>query len=985
MGDVMYLKSIRAYGFKSFADKVDLQLLPGITGIVGPNGSGKSNVVDAVRWVLGEQSVKALRAQDGMTDVIFAGSKSRSGHTRASVSLTFDNTDHYLRSDFNEIEIKRVVYQTGENEYYINNAKVRLKDITDLFLDTGASRESFNIISQGSIADIINSKPEDRRVIFEEAASVLKYKKRKEESLRKMDKTKDNLERVDLIIRELEESLTPLKEQSEKAEKYLAYKSELESTEIALIAHDIASIHQESETCKSEVDRLTRELDDMSASSTKEVAEVEKLKLKSIKIDEEISNKNDHQMELAKEIADLNSEKQIMLERKKYEVDDIKLQNNLVVLKEEELILDKNIKGLENDISVLKENGHALLEKKEEVEKQVTHLQNEKNNIIVRRNANTKNLFELKNKIDYLEHSIESDEKVPYAVKSILNNPRLHGVCNIIGKLIEVPSMYTTAIEIALGYNTNVLVVRDESVTKECISYLKDNKLGRATFFPLNIIKSKFVDAETKKALESEKDYIGIASELVSFDEEYRSIIENQLGNVIVVKNIDALNHIGKKIAYRYRIVSLDGEILHTGGSVTGGTSKNQSGVLSDKKALEELRNAYQKELQLEREITDEWNKIEAKEIPYQEELAHVEKQIIECKENVNRKEITLKDLQEHYTSKKNEIEGTKSTSENRLDDKINELLEKFYQKTSEKELLEKEILRFKNEKADIMHEIEALEKTYRDANSAYHKCQNELKAYEIKLGKFDVKLDNLLLNLNENYHMTYENAKENYELTVDVELAREKVSKAKSHIKELGEVNTGAISEYERINKRYTFLSDQKADLTKSLEDLAEIISEMDEIMKHKFAETFEKIKVEFQSVYKKLFKGGEGVLKLTDPDNLLETGIDIVAQPPGKKLNSIALLSGGEKTLTAIALLFAILNVKPVPFCILDEVEAALDEANVDMFGKYLKEKENKSQFIIITHKKRTMEYADVLYGITMQESGVSKVVSVKLEDIK
>lgn len=981
----MYLKSIRAYGFKSFADKVDIELKPGITGVVGPNGSGKSNIVDAVRWVLGEQSAKALRAEDGMKDVIFAGSKTRPAHTRASVSLTFDNTDHYLNSEFSEIEVKRVVYLTGENEYYINNTKVRLKDITDLFLDSGASKESFNIISQGSIMDIVNSKPEDRRTIFEEAASVLKYKKRKEESLRKMEKTRDNMERVDLIIRELEESLNPLKEQKEKAEEYQSYKAELESTEIALIAHDIEALNRDYEQAKSEKERITQSLEEMDTTSTEDIAKVEKLKLALVKLEEEITAKNETLIALSKTIADLNSEKQIMLERKKFEADDMKLQTSLVALKEEALVLEKNIKGLEDDLAHLKKECQELEKKRESLLSKQNECNIKRSNLAYDQSKKEHQIYEYQNKIRILEDNIESDAKVPYAVKSIINHPRLTGVHGYIGKLIEVEDTYATAIETALGFSANVIVVDDEKVAKNCITYLKENRLGRATFFPLNVIESKRVDVQTQKVAEASTGYVGIASELVTFQETYRNIIENQLGNVIVVKDMDALNDMGRKINYRYRVVSLDGEILHTGGSITGGAVKNTSGLFTQKKELEQTKDAL-KTIQQEVETQNEKLESYRKELEkLEEEITENNRSLIAMKENIHRKEITKQDLTESYEAKNRELEGTKSASTNHLDESINALLEDFYQKTAQKETIEKEIAHLKNDKVDLNNEIETLEKSYREANSAYNRKQNELKAVEISLGKLDVKLDNMLLILNEEYKMTYEHAKEHYELTIDPELARESVSKVKSKIKALGEVNLGAIAEYERIHKRYTFLDSQKKDLEASLQNLTEIIAEMDDIMKERFLETFEKIKKEFQIVFKKLFKGGEGILKLTDPDNILETGIEIIAQPPGKKLNSITLLSGGEKTLTAISLLFAILNVKPVPFCILDEVEAALDEANVDTFGMYLKEKQDRSQFIIITHKKRTMEYADVLYGITMQESGVSKMVSVRLEDIK
>lgn len=978
----MYLKCIRATGFKSFADKTELDIDKGITGVVGPNGSGKSNIVDAVRWVLGEQSVKALRGDGSMTDVIFAGSKSRGPQSRASVSLVFDNTDHYLNSEFNEIEIKRVVYKTGENEYYINNTKVRLKDITDLFLDSGAGKESFNIISQGAVADIINSKPEDRRVIFEEAAGVLKYKKRKEESFRKLERTNENLARVNLLIDELLVTLTPLKEQSEKARKYLDYKGDLENIEIALIASDIENINTEYEKVKNRVKDLTDEVEKLNLSNTSDSSKVEQLKLLSLKLDSDIEEKNNLVVKLNKELAELQSRKQITIERQKYEVDGDRLQENILVLKEEVLNLSNNINNISDDITQIKTEletkqlkSMEIIKLNEEKKKKRFNIQNDINFI-------NKDLMNLSNKIDILNDNINNDTKLPYSVKNVINNIRLHGIHGVLGKLIDVPEKYVTAIETTLGANTNVIVVEDEKCAKEAINYLKENRLGRATFFPMSIIKPRNVMFEDLAKIKDIDGYIGTADSLVKFDDQYRGIVLNQLGNVIVVDDIDTLNKVGKLIQYKYKIVSLEGEVSYAGGAITGGTSKNTNGVMNQKYELEELKKQMNNKKNDLTKLEDNLSKINVELEKSSVELECNQRDVILLTEQVNMKTDRLNELQNTYNSKNNELVGAQNKGENTLDKELEMIVNEYYEKQSIKNNETKELDKLKSQKSDLSTEIANLEKEYREMNSQITQRQNELKLEEIKLGKMDVKLDNLLLTLNENYSLTYERAKMEYELDIDEETARLTVNNLKAKIKSLGEVNTGSISEYERLNERYTFLSTQRDDLENSVTSLLSVIEEMDELMKVKFVETFEKISEEFKLVFKKLFKGGEGVLELTDPNDILNTGIEISALPPGKKLNSIALLSGGEKTLTAIALLFAILNVKPVPFVILDEVEAALDEANVDAFGNYLLSRKERSQFIIITHKKRTMEYADALYGITMQESGVSKLVSVKLE---
>ena len=979
----MYLKYIRADGFKSFADKTEIEIKPGITCVVGPNGSGKSNIVDAVRWVLGEQSVKALRGDSSMSDIIFSGSKSRKGNNRSIVSLTFDNSDNYLNTEFKEVEIKRVLYKTGENEYYLNNTKVRLKDIIDLFLDTGASKESFNIISQGAVSDVINSKPENRRTIFEEAAGVLKYKKRKEDTLKKINKTKDNIEKVNLLTDELLVTLTPLKEQADKARIYLDYKEQLKKRDVALIANDITTINDEYQSVKSNIDSLNMEINTLSKNYSSDDEELENLKLESIKIDTLIDNKNKDIMLLVNELSDLQSKKQITIERQKYEVDDQKLENNIITLKEDIYNIEGNLKvankELESDNRDVQTKNLELIDLKKRIEQldkdRIYH-----SNIV---NALNKEVLQISNKIDILNDNINNDTKLPYAVKSVLNNVRLTGVRGVLSKLIEVPDKYSVAIETALGSNCNVIVVDDEIVAKNAINYLKDNKLGRATFYPLNIIKGRYVDNEIIKDAVNDRGYIGLAVDLIDYDKKYRNIMLNQLGNVIVVDNIDSLNRIGKMVNYKCRVVSLDGDILYSGGAMSGGINKTGKGILSEKKELEDLNhrlNEKQFELNDSNSNLEMLNKnYDTLVISYNE--ASKEKSVLEGM--IEQKNRYVLGLEESLNNKKMELEGTKNVSSKGLQKELDSILEKYYEVLNNKELLEKELTKLKSNKFDITNKINEYEKKYKDFNSNYNSKMNILKNEEIKLGKMDVKLDNLLLVLNETYGMTYEKAKNEYFLEDEAENVRLEVNNLKAKIRDLGEVNTGSIPEYERLNDRYSFLMNQKKDLEESIGSLLNIIDEMDEIMKTNFVQTFEKIRIEFSRVFKTLFKGGEAVLELTDPDNILETGIEISALPPGKKLNSIALLSGGEKTLTAISLLFAILNVKPVPFVILDEVEAALDEANVENFGQYLESKKEKSQFIVITHKKKTMEFADALYGITMQESGVSKIVSVRLEE--
>mgnify|MGYP000245287521 FL=1 len=975
----MYLKSIRAQGFKSFADKLDLEINPGITGIVGPNGSGKSNIVDAVKWVLGEQSVKNLRGSNSMSDVIFSGSESREPQKRAMVALTFDNTDKSLHSDFAEVEIKRIVYSNGENEYYVNNSRVRLKDITDLFIDSGAGSSAFNIISQGNVTDIVNSKPTDRRVIFESAAGVLKYKKRKEESLKKLEKTEENLTRIKLITAELSKTVLPLKEQSIVAKKYKEIKSNLESIDIALIVKDITSYNRKLGILNTEIETLKSKL--LSLKSTNSDSKLEKLKLKNLELEDKITQKREELLKVSEDLGSLNSEKQITLERQKYEVDNQAIDNNLLKLKEQQLQVQKNIDVAKKEVADIEASIADERQKGEDVKDKLLVIKVKRstanNNLL----ENNKALFLLQNKIEILENNILNAENTPVAVRNILNNPRLHGIHNTIGKLIEVPDKYVVATDVALGYASNYLVVDDDNAALNAINFLKDHKLGRATFYPLSIIKSRKVNPEIIANIKNIHGYIGVLSDLLIFDEKYRSIIENQLGQVLVVSNANTLNIIGKLIDYKYRIVSLDGEIQHAGGSITGGTSKKNS-MLNEKNELNKLKSEYDKlqiaTTSLNKEVVD----LDKEVAELEEREVVLQKYVILLNDELFNKKTSLSRLTEEQKSLTSELEGIENLKTNKLDDQLVKLLENINKVSKNKEILEKDIKNIKREKDELSDEIAILEKDVRDTNSSYNIVNNELKNKEVDAGKIEVKLDNLLDALNDEYNLTYDYASVNYTLDIDDTIAREKVISLKKELNALGDVNLGSIDEYDRLSKRYDFLESQKDDLEISSAELKDLINQMDEIMNEKFEKAFSDISKSFANIFKLMFKGGHGELKLSNPDDLLNTGIDIIAIPPGKKINSPVSLSGGEKALTAICLLFAMLQVKPSPFVILDEAEAALDEVNVDMFGKYLSHEKAKSQFILITHKKRMMEYADCLYGITMQESGVSKVVSAKLE---
>lgn len=978
----MKLIRISAHGFKSFADKITIDIKDGITGIVGPNGSGKSNIVDAVKWVLGEQSLKDIRGGNTSSDVIFAGSKSRSPLTRAWVSLTFNNEDHYLNSDLKEIEIKRVVYRTGENEYYINNELVRLKDITNLFIDSGTSAFSLSIISQGKIGEIINSKPEDKRSIIEEAAGVLKYKKRKEESLRKLAKTNDNLEKINLIISELEVNLAPLKEQAETAQKYVSLKKELEQTEIGLLVKDIREVNENYTKNKSQKDFLDREIIKKQGEETKESTRITILKNDILKIDEEISKTSDSLYQITNKLSSLSSEKQIMLERKKLNADDNKLETNILTLKESELKLKKTIELLEEERKNKEEELNKKLSGNAELVNELKKANLDKQVMVSDLTRLNREEASLKNKIDILKENIENDNKLPYAVRTVMNNHRLVGIKNVLGKLIETDERYSTAIDVSLGSLSNIIVTENEMNAKDAVSYLKQTGAGRATFYPLNVIKPRRLDDITLSKIENDTSFVGTAASLVKYDPVYKNVALNVLGNVIIADNLVNANRLSKMINHMYKIVTLEGDIVAAGGSITGGSLNNKSGFINQKFELE-------KSLKILNELS---NSIKTKEDDINQkdnEISILEERVFASNNVVNilRNELSLKlneanTLRDNLLRVTNEINGNQGLLNGSIEKEVEKILNEYYEVSAQKEKLEISLANLKVNKNDLSSELSELELSNKKQNSEYNKLANELNEVNIQIGKCEIKLDNYLLRLNEEYGLTYERAKNEYSEPEEADSARTKVNSIKRDIRALGEVNTGAISEYERINERYTFLSNQKEEISASVSDLLKVIDELDSEMVTRLTDTFDKLNKEFQKTFTRLFRGGEGSLILTNPDDILNSGLEIKALPPGKDIKNTKLLSGGESTLTAIALLFAMLNIRTVPFCILDEVEAALDEANVDMFGKYLEELNTNTQFIIITHKKRTMEYADNLYGITMQESGVSKLVSVKLD---
>lgn len=978
----MYLKQINAYGFKSFADKIDIKLDDKITCIVGPNGSGKSNVVDAVRWVLGEQSVKQLRGDGTMSDVIFSGSKSRKALNVATVELVFDNSDHYLNVPYTEISIKRKAFRSGENEYFLNGERCRLKDVISLLMDSGIGKESYNIISQGEVEKIISSSSLDRRVIIEDAAGVVKYKKRKEEALKKLDKTHANLDRVEDIIRELQQQVEPLREQSKKAQEYLENKKALENLEVALLGYDIYNDNEEKKTLVEKLKKIEDKLvEENVTTNNSDLKVLEQNNLLSKK-EEELRENNKALLDVVALCEKLNSEKMLLQEKSKNSDSDnsLLLRNNL----EERAELTSQINVMEEEISRINERLNLHSENLIAANKDINNIKDKKKMKNQEYSRVDQELITINHKIDSLKLEMDSGVGLPLAVKKILTDDSLLGIYNTIGNVLEIDSLYIKALDVAINSSKNFIITEDEESSKKAINYLKDNHLGRATFFPLSVIKSRYIDDEVLTLLKQDSSFIGVLSDLVRYDCKFKNIILNQLGTVVVASDMDGAIRIGRRIYHRYKIVTLDGDVLNVGGSMSGGSSNTKyRSAVTIRQEIDSCEKRKDGLLEDKENLTNEISELTKNISEFEEKYFVLSREEVNLKEELKEKMKLLESKNATLENINREISSLENASSNKVSEREQELINLYYEKTGIRDNLKNKVALLTHEISDLKTSIEEFNATYKlkTANiRALEKEQNDLK---IRINRLDLRLDNMLNTLNEEYSLTLEAARAKYTLDIEVELARERVNLYKSNIRKLGMVNLASIEEFERVNTRYEFLSKQKDDLLNAQENLLDIMREMDGVIEEEFSNTYKRVNSEFTKVFKELFSGGNAYLKLTNEDDMLTTGIDIVASPPGKKLSSITLLSGGEKTLTAISLLFAILNVREVPFCLFDEVEAALDEANVDQFGKYLDNYKNKTQFLIITHKKKTMEYADTLYGITMQESGVSKLVSVKLNE--
>lgn len=1000
----MYLKRIEMKGFKSFADRTIIEFNKNITCVVGPNGSGKSNVADAFRWVLGEQSYKNLRSSN-MSDVIFNGTKTRSALGMAEVSIVFDNSEHIFDVDYLEVSITRRLYKSGESEYYINKSPCRLKDIKHLIMDTGIGVEGYSIIAQGRIEQLLSSNNAERRMIFEEAAGIVKYKASKDESLKKLEKSQINIDRVNDIISELEHRMIPLKEQSEKAQEYRELTSELKELEINVFVEDImrldmsiSEVDAHISSLEQEKSRIQGNLNDFAVEHSKYTAGLKELEAK-IDVLREKREKLSHKNSEISQMMRLNLQKIEMTDRHilelKSDIDEASNQRRDIDEKLESGLLQtkENLEKLNREYRMIQQHlaDKSTLEKKmqenlKEHQKEIAKLKDEI--FYLERNLNTdkSNLSLLQ---DYEKNQVGFDTSVKEILKLAWKDEAVHG---IIRDIIELDDKFEQAIEVALGKGLQNVVVDDKNVAAKYIHLLKTQHLGRVTFLPI-----KEITGRNRILLKKREGFYGCAVDILRYEDTYEDLISYLLGNVYLVDSLEIANKMYHEFPKSSRIISLDGDLMIIGGAITGGESRsknNQAGILGRKKKIERL----------ELSVRDNSNRFKAMMSKYQENLQRVEElnQDYHTTKNAfsdlkSKEKLTLdmiqihtKQLEDMDENRRLELEKIQNLTKQKQD-KISAYLQEIAGLKKNNEFAQENISKNQLQIEEISNQIEHLKSEQERIRSKRKEDESQIGEWEAALNemlsernkadidrvRLESKRENILQNLWDSYEIGYLDAI-THKIEFDYSQSVTRIKQLKSGIKKLGDVNLASIEEYREQSQRYEFLSTQRKDLSESIVKLKSLIREIDHQMRSDFMESFERIRQNFQESFQSLFGGGSVDLELKSED-VLSCDIVINAQPPGKKLQNLDLMSGGEKSLTAIALLFAILGTSPSPFCILDEIEAALDDVNIFRFSEFLKRYSQRSQFIVITHRRGTMEIADAIYGVTMEEQGISKVLVI------
>ena len=966
----MFLKRIEMHGFKSFADNIVINFENPITGIVGPNGCGKSNISDAIRWVLGEQSVKSLRGEK-MTDIIFAGTENRKPMDMAEVTLVFDNSNHQLNSDLDEIQLTRRIFNNGdesENEYLINKQNVRYKDIMDLVMDTGLGKNSLSMISQGNVMSFAEAKPYDRREIFEDAAGVAKYKKRKIESLNRLERTKENLDRTFDILSELERQVSPLKRQAKKAQIYREKKARLEEIEVAVLVNEIQQLNTE----KTE---LEKSLFDLETNSSMHQATIQvhennnfesKSKLK--ELDKEINLTTESLVNTINEIGILEQRKTEIDEKRKYAI--------------EMGSSEEKIKEMENMIQEAKFEYEDRVDRLNKVKAEIELLNKNLENVTVKladaslKKDETSNvLVRMENRIEILKNVLEDpfSSANQSGVKTIMSNKTsFFGIMGVVGQELKPNDTYEEAINRALGSSVYNIVTKDEQAAKKAIEFLKKNRTGRATFIPITVLKEHHLKQEDLIVARNTKGFLGTANEFCTCSPEYELVNDSLLGNIIVCDNLDNANNLAYLLKYAYNIVTLEGETVHKGGFITGGKVKNEVSIITAQAELNRIQNEIVS-YRAQKEIAEkEYIKLIKEKEDY--DIQTTEKRIA-----MAQLEPIVDTKRAKYEKLKTDYETISPAQNETVADSLVAQLSQFYAKRDQ---LSTSLKMRKDERMKLSADIDRKEQQIRQIRRQLDETKNNVAQANTNKAILETKLENNLSRLASEYQMTFEYALENNNIEID-ENAREEVVNLRREIADLGNVNMSAPEEFDEVNERYEFLKKNYDDLIASRDKILATIDEMDEIMKSQFKATFDAINNELPNTFRKLFGGGKARLVLEDPNDILNSGIDVDVQPPGKAVKSIRLFSGGEKSLIAISVLFAILKVNPEPLIVFDEIESALDIANVERFAKYTKEFTDKSQFIIISHRSGTMEQCDELYGVTMQEHGISQMLRVKLLD--
>lgn len=969
----MFLKRIEMQGFKSFADKTIISFSDPITGVVGPNGCGKSNIADAVRWVLGEQSAKSMRGEK-MNDVIFAGSADRKKVNMAEVTLVFDNENHILNDDRDEIEVTRRLYRdSNDAEYLINRNHVRLKDIVDLFLDTGLGKDSLSIISQGNIVSFAEAKPLERRAIFEEAAGVAKYKKRKLESLSRLERTRANLERSEDILSEIEKQVSPLKRQARKAEQYREKKKRLEEIEVSVLVKDIDSIHTEMDSLKKNLFDLEAEITMNTTGIQVTETKISEGRSRVMQLDSKINSLQDAFIRNGNDIHALESRKTELDERRKYIVEtgtNAQKEKELKEMCESARIEYEDRKerydSLEKDIALLSEKLSAVA--MEIMEKNSSY------------EADSARLRSLENRKNVLDSLMRNPFNNQQGIAAVMNaRHSLNGILGVVGQIFNITSGYEEALSTALGGSMNNIVTSDEQAARNAIYFLNRNYSGRATFLPLTVCKPRYVRQEDLIIASHTEGFLGCASDFVECDAKFKPVSESLLSNVFVVDKMENGNRLSALTKRMYKIVTLDGEVIHRGGSMTGGKTRHNTNIVTMKKEAEEIaeslnavqakaeisRKAYQAALNAKDDIT--------RELQDKRFASASLEPVVEAK-------------QAKYEKYRSELAMLNpSSSEEKKDDTkahTDDLVVRLNKAYSRRDEITAELKSLRNERVSINQDVERKEAQIRQMRKELSQSESNANAIRVEQGKLEIRLENSLSRLTGEYQMTYEFAATKV-TDEPIENAREEVASLRNEIERLGNVNMNAPEEYAEVNERYETLKSQIAELSESRDKILAAIDEMDTVMKKQFRETFDAINAQFDDIFRSLYGGGKAKLILCDPDDILNCGIDIDAQPPGKAVTNNMLFSGGEKSLIALCVLFAILKVKPVPLVILDEVEAALDPGNVERFAQFLHRYTEQTQFIVVTHRVGTMEKADILYGVTMQKQGVSQMLKVELKD--